>query len=50
VGCFEGHGFLKASQQPGEPEEIPPETVRVVTAEWPEHLNACVEAEGGHFE
>jgi len=25
VGCFEGHGLLKASQQPGEPEEIPRE-------------------------
>jgi hypothetical protein len=23
VGCFGGHGMLKASQQPGEPEEIP---------------------------
>jgi len=25
MGCFEGHGLLKASQQPGEPEEIPSE-------------------------
>jgi len=23
VGCFGGHGMLKASQQPGQPEEIP---------------------------
>ena len=23
VGCFEGHGLAKATQQPGEPEEIP---------------------------
>ena len=23
MGCFGGHGVLKASQQPGEPEEIP---------------------------
>jgi len=23
VGCFEGHGLPKATQQPGEPEEIP---------------------------
>ena len=23
MGCFEGHGLPKASQQPGEPEEIP---------------------------
>jgi len=23
VGCFEGQGLPKASQQPGEPEEIP---------------------------
>jgi hypothetical protein len=30
--------------------EISLETVRVVTAEWPERLKACVEAEGGHFE
>ena len=22
MGCFEGHGVLKPSQQPGEPEEI----------------------------
>jgi len=25
VGCFGGHGLLKASQQPREPEEIPHE-------------------------
>jgi len=30
--------------------EIPLETVRAAIAEWPEHLKACVEAEGGHFE
>jgi hypothetical protein len=30
--------------------EIPLETVRVVIAEWPERLNTCVGAEGGHFE
>jgi inhibitor of nuclear factor kappa-B kinase subunit alpha len=30
--------------------EIPLETVRTAIAEWPEHLKACVEAEGGHFE
>ena len=30
--------------------EIPLETVRVVTAEWPERLKACVKAEDGHFE
>jgi hypothetical protein len=29
--------------------EIPWETVCAATAEWPEHLKACVEAEGGHF-
>ena len=29
--------------------EIPLET-RAVIAEWPEHLKACIEAEGGHFE
>jgi len=23
MGCFEGHGLPKVSQQPGEPEEIP---------------------------
>jgi len=32
------------------PAEIPLETVHAVTAEWLEHLKACVEAEGGHFE
>jgi len=26
VGCFGGHGMRKASQQPGEPEEIPCES------------------------
>ena len=30
--------------------EIPLETVRAMIAEWPEHLKAWVEAEGGHFE
>jgi len=44
--------MLKASQQSGEPEEIPCEgsskdpleTERAATAEWLEHLQACVEA------
>jgi hypothetical protein len=48
----------KASQQLGEPEEIPCDgsgrdhswRLRAATAEWPERLKACVEAEGGHFE
>jgi len=26
MGCFGGHGLLKASQQPGLPEEIPCES------------------------
>jgi len=26
VGCFGGHGLLKTSQQPGQSEEIPPES------------------------
>ena len=30
--------------------EIPLETERAATAEWPERLKACVEAQGGHFE
>jgi hypothetical protein len=30
--------------------EIPLETVRAATTEWPECLKACVEAYGGHFE
>ena len=30
--------------------EILLETVRAAIAEWPEHLKACVEAEGSHFE
>jgi len=29
--------------------EIPLETEHVATAEWPERLKACVEAQGGHF-
>ena len=47
----------KASQQPGQSEdiplraatEIPLETVRVARADWPEGFMACVEAAGGHF-
>jgi len=31
-------------------EEIPLETVRAAIAEWLEHLKACIEAEGDHFE
>ena len=58
MGCFGGHGLPKASQQPGQPEEIPLESsgrdpsgaVRAAIAEWPDGLKACVEAEGGHFE
>jgi len=30
--------------------EIPLETVSAAIAVWPERLEACVEAEGGHFE
>jgi len=30
--------------------ETPLETVRTAIAEWPEHLKACVGAEGVHFE
>jgi hypothetical protein len=30
--------------------EIALETERAVTAEWPQRLETCVEAEGGHFE
>jgi hypothetical protein len=30
--------------------EISLETVCVVTAEWLEHLKACIKAESGHFE
>jgi hypothetical protein len=30
--------------------EILLETEHAATAEWPEHLKACVEARGGHFE
>ena len=30
--------------------EIPLETARAVTADWPERLKACVDAEDGHFE
>ena len=30
--------------------EVPLETEGAATAEWPERLKACVEAEGGHFE
>jgi hypothetical protein len=30
--------------------QISLETVRAVTAEWPERLKACVEAERGNFE
>jgi len=58
VGCFGGHGLLKASQQPGQPEEIPHEsisrypleTVHTAIAEWPERFKSCIEAKGSHFE
>ena len=30
--------------------EILLKTVHAAIAEWPEHLKACIEAEGGHFE
>jgi hypothetical protein len=30
--------------------EIPLEKERAATAVWPEHLKACIEVEGGHFE
>jgi len=30
--------------------EIPLETVHTAIAKWPEHLKACIEAEGDHFE
>ena len=30
--------------------DIPLETMRAVIAEWPEHLEACIGAEGSHFE
>jgi len=58
VGCFRGYGLPKASQQPGQPEEIPHEAaaeiplekVHATIAEWPEHLEACIAAEDGHFE
>jgi len=30
--------------------EIPLETERAATAQWPEHLKACVKAQDGHFE
>jgi len=49
VGCFGGHGLPKVSQQRGQPEEIPLETVRAMITEWPEHLKVCVGADGSHF-
>ena len=57
-GCFGEHGMPKASQWPGEPEEILAKEVaeisldmeRAARAEWLECLKASVEADGGHFE
>jgi hypothetical protein len=49
VGCFEGYVLPKASQQPGKPEEIPPdgkislEMVQAAITEWLERLKASVE-------
>jgi len=48
----------KASQQPGQSEEIPRESngryppgdSACRDSNWPERLKACVEAESGHFE
>jgi len=57
-GLFGGHGLPKASQQPGQSEEIPRESsgtdplerARAAIAEWSERLKACIKAEGSHFE
>jgi hypothetical protein len=49
MACRKHHNSLKRSPVKAVA-EIPLETVHVVTAEWPECLKACVEAEGGCFE
>ena len=56
--CFIRLGLLKASQPPGQPEEIPyesiirdpPGDVRAKIAEWSERLNDCIGAEGSQFD
>ena len=40
VGCFGGHGLLKASQQPGQSEEIPCES----SGRYPPEDGACCDS------
>jgi inhibitor of nuclear factor kappa-B kinase subunit alpha len=47
MACRKRHSSLKRSLMKTAA-EFPLETVCAATAEWPEHLKACVEAEGGH--
>jgi inhibitor of nuclear factor kappa-B kinase subunit alpha len=52
VACLKHHNNLESLRRSlvKAAAEIPLETAHAVTAEWLEHLKACVEAEGGHFE
>jgi hypothetical protein len=49
MACRKQHNSLRRSLVKAEA-EIPQETERAATAEWPKHLKVCVEAQGGHFE
>jgi hypothetical protein len=52
MACQKRHnnlGSLKRSLEKAA-KEIPLETLNAATAEWPERLKACVEADGDHFE
>jgi len=52
VACRKRHNSVESLRRSfvKAPAQIPVEKVRAATAEWPERLKACVEAEGGHFE
>jgi len=49
MACRKHHNSLKRSLVKAAA-EILLDTVRATIAEWLEHLKACVEAEGGHFD
>ena len=52
MACRERHSSLDSLRRSivKAAAEIPLETERVATAEWPGRLKACVETWGGHFE
>jgi hypothetical protein len=52
MACWKHHNNLESLRRSivKAAAESPLETERATTAEWPEHLKACIKAQGGHFE